>query len=103
MKRPSIALGLLLGLLTACSAPPEGSTSAPAPSVSSAPSASSPPAPSPTATPTPAPEPTKAAPKQKEKKKKKKKADPVSMQALIDERYDGHDLRRGRLLRDQGS
>ena len=94
MNRAPIAAGLLLGLLTACSAPAADSTSPPAPAASS--SSVAPAAPSSAPTPTPTPEATKPAPE------KKKKADPISMQALIDERYDGRDLRRGRLLRDQG-
>ena len=94
MTRAPLALALLLGLLAGCSAPAaQDPPTQPAPTSAPAPTA----APSATATPTPTPTPTPT------KKAPARKVNPISMQALIQKRYDGRDLERGRLLRDQGS
>ena len=92
MRLLAITLALLLGLVAGCSArADEDAASAPTTPVAAE-------SPSPTAAPTPAP-----APKATPEPRPKKKPDPVSMQALIEKRYDGRDLKRGRLMRDQGS
>ncbi|SEP68939.1 alpha/beta hydrolase family protein [Microlunatus flavus] len=94
---PTVLLGLI-GLLAGCSGEPEApqastATSSASTSVAASPSAT--PAPTPTrATSSPTPSPTPSP---------RTKPDPVSMQALMEKRYDGRDLTRGRLLADQGS
>ena len=95
MKAHPVAVSALLVLLLGCSAQPG---SDPRPTILPTEVTSSAPAPAPSTAATPRP-----TPKPKPTPEPAKKADPVSMQALIDQRYDGRDLRRGRLLRDQGS
>ena len=92
MKRLPTALAVLLALLAGCTGQPDAPLGPPSPAA----------APGPTSAPRPTASTEKKQPEQK-KKKKAEKPHPVSMQALVDKRYDGRDLRRGRLLRDQGS
>ncbi|GAB2591249.1 alpha/beta hydrolase family protein [Microlunatus antarcticus] len=95
MTRAPLALALLLGLLAGCSAPAAQDSPPTQPAATSAPTSTVAPSPTAAPTPTPTPTPTKKAPA--------RKVNPISMQALIQKRYDGRDLERGRLLRDQGS
>lgn len=81
----------LLGPLAGCSAAPDPDPTAgpPGPTGTSSVPVPSSAAPEPTASPSPSPTP-------------RQKPHPVSMQALIEKRYDGRDLERRRLLRDAG-
>ncbi|SDV03196.1 Alpha/beta hydrolase family protein [Microlunatus sagamiharensis] len=93
------ALGLL-GLLAGCSAQPDPErSSSPSASAPSSAAATAGPDPTPSASPSPSPSPTPSATPEAEPTPK---PDPVSMAALIDLRYDGRDLDRGRLLADPG-
>lgn len=88
---PTVLLGLL-GLVAGCSDQPDTQrSSSPGTPAASAPASSAAPTPAAPSTATPSPTPSP-----------RKKPNPISMPALIEKRYDGRDLRRGRLLVDQG-